>query len=228
MPTGSSPMASGRRSCRTRSRRRTSHGTMAGKLKGREPGRHPEGLADLVDVDAVDLLAELALQQVRDAGRELEVLQAARHFAQRVRRDLAVLRGSGAPRSPHGAHRPGSGCGTGSRCARRGVARHSGNAALAAATAASTSSTDASHLAREPPGGRVVDRSASPGRAGDPLAADPVIDPRQVASSRGGGLRRLCRCGHGSRVRPPVSAWLSAARRRGPDAEPVRTVTAMA
>ena len=69
-------------------------GTMAGKLNGVMPGDDAQRLADLVDVDAArDLLAEAALEQVRDAAGELEVLEAARDLAQRVGRDLAVLGG---------------------------------------------------------------------------------------------------------------------------------------
>ena len=41
----------------------------------------------------LDLLAEAALEQVRDAGGELEVLEAARDLAERVGADLAVLAG---------------------------------------------------------------------------------------------------------------------------------------
>ena len=57
-----------------------------------DAGDHAERLADLVDVDAgAGLLAEAALEQVRDAARELEVLEAAGDLAQGVGRDLAVL-----------------------------------------------------------------------------------------------------------------------------------------
>ena len=64
------------------------------EVERRDPGDDAERLADLVDVDAArDLLAEAALQQVRDAGRELEVLEAAGDLAERVRGHLAVLGG---------------------------------------------------------------------------------------------------------------------------------------
>ena len=67
-------------------------GTIAGKLNGVIPGRHAEWLTDLIDIDsAADLLRITALEQVRDAGRELEVLQAAGDLAERVGRNLAVL-----------------------------------------------------------------------------------------------------------------------------------------
>jgi hypothetical protein len=47
---------------------------------------------DRVDVDAGrGLFGEAALQQVRDAAGELDVLEAARDLAHRVGQDLAVL-----------------------------------------------------------------------------------------------------------------------------------------
>ena len=62
------------------------------EVERRDPGHHAEGLADGVHVDAGRrLLAELALQQVRDAAGELDVLQAPGHLAQGVGEDLAVL-----------------------------------------------------------------------------------------------------------------------------------------
>ena len=64
------------------------------EVEGRDAGDDAQRLADLVDVDArARLLAEAALEQVRDAAGELEVLEAAGDLAQRVRRDLAVLGG---------------------------------------------------------------------------------------------------------------------------------------
>jgi hypothetical protein len=66
-------------------------GTMAGKLNGVMPRRR-QRLVDLVDVDAGRrLLAEAALEQLRDAARELQVLEAASELAQGIGRDLAVL-----------------------------------------------------------------------------------------------------------------------------------------
>ncbi len=66
-----------------------------GREVERRDARHDaQRLADLVHVDARrGLLAEPALQQVRHAARELEVLEAAGDLAQRVGRDLAVLGG---------------------------------------------------------------------------------------------------------------------------------------
>ena len=59
-----------------------------------DAGHHAERLADLVDVDAArDLLGEAALEQARDAARELEVLEAAGDLAEGIGRDLAVLGG---------------------------------------------------------------------------------------------------------------------------------------
>ena len=64
------------------------------EVERRDPGDDAERLADLVDVDAGrDLLAEAALEEVRDAARELEVLDPAGDLAEGVRRDLAVLGG---------------------------------------------------------------------------------------------------------------------------------------
>ena len=83
------------------------------EVEGRDADHHAQRLADLVDVDAGrDLLAEAALHQMRDAGRELQVLDAAGDLAQGVGGDLAVLSGQEAPPARAGARRPGSGCGT--------------------------------------------------------------------------------------------------------------------
>ena len=69
-------------------------GTIAGKLNGVMPATTPERLADREHVDAGGrLLGEPALQQVRDPGRELDVLLAAGDLAHRVGQDLAVLLG---------------------------------------------------------------------------------------------------------------------------------------
>ena len=64
------------------------------EVERRDARDDAERLADLVDVDAGrGLLAVAALQQVADAGRELEVLEAARDLAERVGGHLAVLGG---------------------------------------------------------------------------------------------------------------------------------------
>ena len=134
------------------------------EVERRDAGDDAERLADLVDVDAGrDLLAEAALEQVRDAGGELEVLEAAGDLAERVGRDLAVLGGEVAPRCPRGAGRRGSGSGTGSRSASRATSPATPGTRLGRrGTAASTSSTEAkstSRRARRSPGCR-------PGRCG--------------------------------------------------------------
>ncbi len=55
------------------------------EVERRDPGDHAERLTDLVDVDAGrDLLAEAALEQMRNAGREFEVFEAAGDLAERV------------------------------------------------------------------------------------------------------------------------------------------------
>ena len=75
------------------------------------------------------------------------------------------------------------------------VARHSGNAALAAATAASTSSADAKSTSpRQLAGGRVVDRAAAARSAGDAAPVDPVVDPLRrglLTGSAAGGWAML-------------------------------------
>ena len=69
-------------------------GTIAGKLNGSDAGDHAERLAHGPTVDAgADLLRELALQQVRDAGGELDHFEAARGFAAGVGEHFAVLGG---------------------------------------------------------------------------------------------------------------------------------------
>ena len=83
------------------------------EVEGRDPGHDAERLADLVDVDAArDLLGEAALHEVRDAGRELEVLEAAGDLAERVATGPCRARPSGARRARGGGPRRGSGSGT--------------------------------------------------------------------------------------------------------------------
>ena len=66
------------------------------KVERRDAGHDTEGLADRVDVDSRRrLLGELALQQLRDAAGELDVLDPACHLAERVGVHLAVLGGDG-------------------------------------------------------------------------------------------------------------------------------------
>ena len=70
------------------------HRDHGGEVERRDPGRDPERLADGEAVDAVrHVLAEAALQQLRQAAGELDHLQAARDLAARVRQHLAVLAG---------------------------------------------------------------------------------------------------------------------------------------
>ncbi len=67
-------------------------GTMAGKLNGVIPAHHAQRLAQRETVDAApDLIGEVALQQIRDAGGEFHHLHAARDLATGVRQHLAVL-----------------------------------------------------------------------------------------------------------------------------------------
>ena len=65
-----------------------------GEVERRDAGDDAERLTDRVDVDAGRrLLGEAALEQLRDPGGELDVLQAARDLAGGVAEDLAVLGG---------------------------------------------------------------------------------------------------------------------------------------
>ena len=69
-------------------------GTIAGKVERRDAGDDAERLAHRIAVDAgADLLGVFALQQLRNAGRELDHLEAALHLALRVRQHLPVLAG---------------------------------------------------------------------------------------------------------------------------------------
>ena len=68
------------------------HRHHAGEVERRDPGDDPERLAQRVAVDVgADVLGDLALQQMRDADGELDHLEAAGHFAERVVVGLAVL-----------------------------------------------------------------------------------------------------------------------------------------
>ena len=65
-----------------------------GEVEGRDAGDDAERLADGPGVDAgADLLGELALEELRDAGGELDVFEAAGGFALGVGEDFAVLGG---------------------------------------------------------------------------------------------------------------------------------------
>ena len=157
------------------------------EVERRDPGDDAERLADLVDVDAGRrLLAEAALQQVRDAARELDVLEAAGDLAERVGRDLAVLGGQQRRdlvavrvdqvpdpeedlgplrerRRPPGRERTAS-----ARPRRRRPPRPSRSRPRVASRA----------------GRRVVDRTASARRALDCAPADPVVDVARLAGTR--------------------------------------------
>jgi hypothetical protein len=62
------------------------------EVERRDAGDHAERLADRVHVDAGRCLLRIpALEQVRDARRELGVLQPARHLTPRIGEHLAVL-----------------------------------------------------------------------------------------------------------------------------------------
>ena len=81
-----------------------------------DPGDDAERLADRVDVDARRrLLGVAALEQVRDAAGELDVLQAAGDLAEGVAEHLAVLGREQRRRSPCGWRRRARGSGTSPR-----------------------------------------------------------------------------------------------------------------
>ena len=114
------------------------------EVERRDAGHDTERLLDAVHVDAgARLLAVAALQQVRDPTRELDVLQATRHLAERVAEHLAVLREMREAISLRLASTSSRMWNITSARRDRLVARHAGNAALAEATAASTSAAEA-------------------------------------------------------------------------------------
>ncbi len=153
------------------------------EVERRDAGHDTERLADRVDVDTgCGLLAVPALQQVRDAARELDVLEPSGDLAHRVGQHLAVLGGEqrgdllavgvdqlahaeqdlGAPRQaggpPRGERRLGRGDGRVDLVGRRQV--------------------DGARLLT---GGRVVDDAGATRRPGDDRATDPVRDSIHAA-----------------------------------------------
>ena len=91
-------------------------GTIAGKLNGVMPATTPSGWRIEYDVDpGRHLLGEPALQQVRDAAGELDVLDAALDLAGRVGEHLAVLARHDRARARACVARAARGCGTGCR-----------------------------------------------------------------------------------------------------------------
>ena len=116
-----------------------------GEVERRDAGHDAERLADRVDVDiGRDLLGEPALQQVRHAGGELDVLQPAGDLAECVGDHLAVLGGDDPGQLV--LSRCSSSRNSNSTAARfdSEACRHSRAASFADATAASTSATLAS------------------------------------------------------------------------------------
>ena len=67
-------------------------GTIAGKLNGVMPAHTPTGCrSDHESMPLPTVSRELALQQMRNAARELDHLDAARDFAARIAQHLAML-----------------------------------------------------------------------------------------------------------------------------------------
>ena len=163
------------------------------EVEWRDACCHAERLADLVHVDAAgDLLAEAALEQVRDAGRELEVLEAAGDLAERIGPDLSVLPGQvrrdllamlldqvSDAEEDLGALADAGGAPSRERL----MGDLDGGIDLIGRCEVD--------LSRDLAGGRVVDRSAAATRARDPLPVDPVVDPLQPGLVAPLGGRRL-------------------------------------
>ncbi len=119
-------------------------GTITGKLKGVIAATTPTGcLTECTSTTARDLLAALALEKVHESGRELDVLDAARHFAGGIPRAPCVLGGD--DRGELGRallQQLAQAKNTSARLIRL-VSRQAGRAAAAAAIAVSTSAADA-------------------------------------------------------------------------------------
>ena len=70
------------------------HGDHRGEVEGCDAGYYSEGLAEGPAVDAgANLFGEFAFEELRDAGGELDVFEAAGGFAAGVGEDFAVLAG---------------------------------------------------------------------------------------------------------------------------------------
>ena len=157
------------------------------EVERRDAGDDAERLADRVDVDARrGLLGEAALQQRRDPAAELDHLEPARDLAQRVGEHLAVLgreqlRDVLAVLVEELADREEE---LGALRERQSRARR-GTPPSPPATARSTSSTDREvDLARLLARRRVVDGAAAARTSpATRLAADPVVDPLELAAA---------------------------------------------
>ena len=174
-----------------------------------DPGHDTERLADREDVHAGrDLLAETALEQVRHAARELDVLDPPGDLAQGVRGDLAVLRGQEggqvAPvlvdeladaeqdlRAAGQRGRP-----PGRECRRGGSDRP--------VDLLGAREVDLVGLRAR---GRVEDRPRPTRLAGGDPPADPVADPGRLTGRRGGDSARvgLGDLGHRGRLHGALS-----------------------
>ena len=197
------------------------HGHHGREVERRDARHHPKRLTDREDVHAGGrLLRESTLQQVRDAGRELDVLQAARHLAHGVGEHLAVLLGDeprdvlamlmqrlADPEQDVGPFRQRRPAPAGERLLRG----RDGGVHLAGAREVD--------LVRLPARGRVEHGAGAPGLAGDGLPSDPMADAihghhspaagRQVRA-RSSSARRLGRSG------PPYAVPMVPEARRDP------------
>jgi hypothetical protein len=178
------------------------------EVERRDAGHDAERLADLVDVDAGGhLLRVAALHQVRHAGRELQVLEAAGDLAERVRRDLAVLRGQVrrdlAPMRLDQVPDPEHDLGP-LRQRRRAPAWEGG--LCGGHRGVDLLDRGEVDLARDRAGRRVEHVAAAPGGTRHAPTVDPV---RHDRARRGGTLRhRLCDLGH----RRVLGCWATGVR----------------
>ena len=159
------------------------------EVERRDAGAHADRLADRVGVDpGADVLAVLALHQVRDARRELDHLEPARDLALGVDQRLAVLLRDDPAQvllvPPRAARGSASGCARGAAaapCATPGSAstRRRDGASTSAALANGTWRID---FAR----GRVGDFAVARGGGVDRLAADPQGQALERGEVHGG------------------------------------------
>jgi hypothetical protein len=157
-----------------------------------DPGRHPDRLADRVAVDlGGDVLGEVALEQVGDAGGDLHDLHAALDLAGGVGHDLAVLGGDdpgqlvpvALEQLQEPEHHPGPLDHRGVAPGRvGGLGRLDGGVDVVAG--------GVGDLGGLLPGGRVIHGPGALGRGGDDLAVDPVVDGPHGQSSRRVGRYR--------------------------------------
>ena len=158
------------------------HGHHGREVERRDAGHHTERLADVVHVDSGrSLLGVATLHQIGNTARELDVLETARHFAERIRQHLAVFLGEeagdllaiGRHQLAHMEHDLGATRQVGGTPGRqRGLGDRDGVVDLG-----DVGETDLTlHLS----GGGVVDLAGASGLAGHGAAVDPMVDAIHV------------------------------------------------